>query len=210
MANFYQYRKAIAAFLNKEADWDSDNIYAALLGAGYTPNLDTDDYWNDISANEIANGNGYTTNGQLLTDCTITYTPANSWATTWAATTAVALNDVIRPASGNGYLYRAKAAGTTGGSAPTWPTTVGGEVTDGTVTWECVGTGVTVLDASDPAWASSNITARYVAIYDRSPGADTTRPLIGLIDQGAAVTSVNATWGVTFNAQGLMMFFAMQ
>jgi len=210
MATFYQYRKAIAAFLNKEADWNSDNIYAALLGAGYTPNLDTDDYWNDISANEIANGNGYTTNGQLLTGCTITYTPANSWGTAHATSTAFAANDVVRPSTGNGYLYRAKVAGTTAGSAPTWPTTVGSEVTDGGVTWECVGTGVTVLDANDPSWSNSNITARYVAIVDRSPGSDATRPLIGLIDQGAAVTSVNAAWGVTFNAQGLMMFFAMQ
>lgn len=210
MATFYQYRKAIAAFLNKEADWNSDNIYAALLGAGYTPNLDTDDYWNDISANEIANGNGYTTNGQLLTGCTITYTPANSWGTAHATSTAFAANDVVRPSTGNGYLYRAKVAGTTAGSAPTWPTTVGSEVTDGGVTWECVGTGVTVLDANDPSWSNSNITARYVAIVDRSSGSDATRPLIGLIDQGAAVTSVNAAWGVTFNAQGLMMFFAMQ
>ena len=210
MATFYQYRKAIAAFLNKEADWNSDNIYAALLGAGYTPNFDTDDYWIDISANEIANGNGYTTNGQLLTGCTITYTPANSWGTAHATSTAFAANDVVRPSTGNGYLYRAKVAGTTGGSATTWPTTVGSEVTDGGVTWECVGTGDTVIDANDPSWASSNITARYVAIYDRSPGSDAARPLIGLIDQGAAVTSLNAAWGVTFNAQGLMHFFAMQ
>lgn len=210
MATFSQYRQAVSKFLNKEIDWNSDNIYAVLLGAGYTPNLDTHAYLSDIVASEIANGNGYTTNGQLLTSCTITYTPANSWANTWAATTAFALNYIIRPATGNGFLYRAKAAGTTGASAPTWPTTIGGEVSDGTVTWECVGMGDTVIDANDPSWPSSNITARYVALVDRSPGSDATRPLIGLIDQGAAVTSVNAAWGATFDTQGIMHFFAMQ
>lgn len=210
MATFSQYRQFVSKLLNKEIDFNTDTIYAALLGAGYTPNLDTHAYWSDVVASEIANGNGYTTNGQLLASCTITYTAANSWATTWAATTAFALNTVIRPATGNGFLYRAKAAGTTAGTTPTWPTTLGGEVTDGTVTWECVGMGITVIDAADPAWTSSNITARYVAIYDRSPASDATRPLIGLIDQGAAVTSVNATWGVTFDAQGITNFFAMQ
>ena len=210
MATFSQYRQFVSKLLNKEIDFNTDTIYAALLGAGYTPNLDTHAYWSDVVASEIANGNGYTTNGQLLASCTITYTAANSWATTWAATTAFALNTVIRPATGNGFLYRAKAAGTTAGTTPTWPTTLGGEVTDGTVTWECVGMGITVIDAADPAWTSSNITARYVVLVDRSPGSDATRPLIGLIDQGAAVTSINATWGVTFDAQGITNFFAMQ
>lgn len=209
MATATQYRKVQSQVWNKEIDWNSDTIYAALLTASYTPNLDTDDYWNDISANEVANGNGYTTNGQLLTGCTITYTPANSWATTWVANTAYAADYVVRPTTGNGYLYRVKSAGTSHASVePTWPTTIGGEVTDSGVTWECAGKGVTVLDANDPSWTSSNITARYIAIVDRSPGTDATRPLIALIDQGAAVTTVNGTWAATFDAQGILMWFA--
>lgn len=209
MATTYQYRKALAAFLNKEADWNSDNIYAALLTSSYTPNYDTHDYFDDVVANEVANGNGYTTNGVLLTSCTITYTAANSWGTTWAAATAYAAGYVVRPTSGNGYLYRVKSAGTSHASTePTWPTTVGGEVTDNGVTWECAGMGVTVLDADNPSWSSSNISARYVAIYDRSPGSDAARPLIALVDQGATATSVNGTWGATFDSQGLLLFFA--
>lgn len=210
MATTSQFRQMLAKFLNKEIDFNSDNIYAALLGAGYTPALDTHAYWSDVVASEIANGNGYVTNGQLLSSPIITYTAANSWASQWTGSTAYALNDVVRPTAGNGYLYRAKAAGTTSASQPTWPTTVGGEVTDGGVTWECVGMGVTVIDAADPSWTSATITARYVVIYDRSPASDATRPLICLIDQGSAVSSTNGTWSVAFNAQGLIMFFAAQ
>lgn len=51
---------------NKEIDIDSDAWYCGLL-TGYTPDQDNHDYWNDIVASEVANGNGYTTNGYLLT-----------------------------------------------------------------------------------------------------------------------------------------------
>lgn len=41
----------------------------------------------------------------------------------------------------NGNLQRVKTAGTSGGSAPTWSTTIGGTTIDGGITWECLGTG---------------------------------------------------------------------
>jgi hypothetical protein len=41
----------------------------------------------------------------------------------------------------NGNLQRVKVAGTSGGSAPSWSTTIGGTTTDGGITWECIGTG---------------------------------------------------------------------
>lgn len=59
---------------------------------------------------------------------------------TWAATTAKTINSLVVPTSANGYYYKCTIAGTTAGSAPTWPTTIGNTVVDGTVTWRCEGT----------------------------------------------------------------------
>jgi hypothetical protein len=59
--------------------------------------------------------------------------------TAWQASHAYVLGDVVVPAAGleNGFRYECTTAGTSGGSAPTWPTTEGGTVADGTVTWTC-------------------------------------------------------------------------
>jgi hypothetical protein len=51
-----------------------------------------------------------------------------------ANSTAYSLNAVVN--GGNGHLYRVKVAGTSGGSAPTWPTDHYATVVDGGVTWE--------------------------------------------------------------------------
>lgn len=69
-------------------------------------------------------------------------TPTNYYvglltAAVWTASTTYALGDYVVTASSNnnGRLYKCTTAGTSGASAPTWPTTDGGTVTDNTVVW---------------------------------------------------------------------------
>lgn len=52
-------------------DLDTDSFVVALLGAGYTPSVNVDDTWSDISANQIT-GTGYTAGGAALTSVTVT------------------------------------------------------------------------------------------------------------------------------------------
>lgn len=201
------YRQALSKSLNKEWDWDSDAITVTLHTASYTPNLDTHDYVDDLT-NELANGSGYTTGGVVLSSLTRTYTAANSWATTAATSTAYALGRVVRPTSGNGFLYRAAVAGTSGGSAPTWGTVVGGTTTDGGVTWENVGSGVIVLDAADPSWATFSAGPfRYAVFSDRTPGTAGTQPLLGITDFGSNQTGGGGPYSVQFSDQGVFQIF---
>lgn len=55
----------------------------------------------------------------------------------WSAATVKALDDRARTSTANGYRYKATVGGTTGSTEPTWPTTIGNTVVDGTVTWTC-------------------------------------------------------------------------
>ena len=46
-------------------DLSSDTIKLAAVTSSYTPNIDTHDFWDDVSANE-ASGTGYTAGGATL------------------------------------------------------------------------------------------------------------------------------------------------
>ena len=58
----------------------------------------------------------------------------------WAASTAYALGDTRRAATAQvtGLFFKCVTAGTSGGSEPVWPTDIGVEATDGSVTWKAI------------------------------------------------------------------------
>ena len=69
-----------------------------------------------------------------------TYLNASAWTTVASGTANIQREgvSVIPLATKNGRKYLATTSGTSGASEPTWPTTVGDTVVDGTVTWKCV------------------------------------------------------------------------
>jgi hypothetical protein len=56
----------------------------------------------------------------------------------WSASAAVSAGAVRRPTTTNNRIYQAGGAGTTGGTEPTWPTTIGATVVDNDITWTCI------------------------------------------------------------------------
>lgn len=153
---------------------------------------------------EVTTGSGYTQGGVALASVAWASVLANNWTGVWAALTAYSLGKIIRPSTGNGYLYKCVAAGTSGGSAPTWGTTVGGLTTDGSVTWLNIGTSVAQLTANNVAWTVSGvITYRYAVLYDAA-----TNDLIALFDplsnqSGPSSGTININWDAT---NGVMVF----
>jgi hypothetical protein len=66
-----------------------------------------------------------------------------TWYTTAAVSTAYTSGQTVVPVAATGYYYKCTTAGTSGATAPTWPTTIGSTVTDGTAVWTCWGVTVT-------------------------------------------------------------------
>lgn len=56
----------------------------------------------------------------------------------WVKLTAFNLNDRVALNPYNGFYYYCSIAGTSGANQPAWPTTTGGTVTDGGVTWTAI------------------------------------------------------------------------
>lgn len=66
------YGNAPLAFFNEEIDLLSDTIKVALTTSSYTPNQDTDDYFDDVT--DEVSGTNYTAGGATLANDTLTYT----------------------------------------------------------------------------------------------------------------------------------------
>ncbi len=60
---FTLYGAAIEALSKGTIDLDSNNFSVILVTNSYTPSVNVDDTYSDLSAHEVANGNGYTTRG---------------------------------------------------------------------------------------------------------------------------------------------------
>ncbi len=133
---------------------DLGDASMAALAAGHQARLETLAGWHKTF---VAGNTAITTAGELraadldlqlaqsavdeLADCLsdLYESPdATLQSTVHANNTAYALYQTTEPATRNGYRYRCTVAGTSGSSPPTWPTTIGNTVVDGTVTWTCV------------------------------------------------------------------------
>jgi len=105
MATTKTYGSLITKAFNKEIDWDTDTIKVALVTSSYTPNQDTHDYWDDVSANE-ASGTGYTAGGATLGSKTVGYTSGTNVTkfdaadVSWTSSTITARYAVVYVSTG--------------------------------------------------------------------------------------------------------------
>lgn len=122
----------------------------------------------------------------------------------WAASTAYSVGDkVISLASFNGRMYRCTTSGTSGGSEPTWPTTAGGTVADGSVVWTEMTpdfqAGTNIPEVSGGSYARVGVTradANFKGTHGSTSGASSGTG--GNIKNAGAITfaAPTANWGV--------------
>lgn len=174
--------------------WASHTLKLGLLTSSASPSLGTWVHWSDVT-NETT-GTGYSAGGVTVSTPTHVITAANSWGTAAATSTAYTAGQIVRPSSGNGFLYRCVTAGTSGGSAPSWPTTVGLDVTDGSAVWVNAGESITVYSTASASWSTATISAQYGVLYDANSGTASTEPLIALINFGTTISSTANTFTV--------------
>lgn len=67
-------------------DIDTDTIKCALVTSSYTPSAAHDE-WADVSANEVATGDGYTTGGATVSGFSVTDAMIDCSDISWAALT---------------------------------------------------------------------------------------------------------------------------
>jgi hypothetical protein len=135
-----------------------------FMAVGSTILLDTSSYNAEMRVRTDPDGTvallATVANGRLA----IGYDPPK-----WTVNTAKALGNQVVPTVVNGWVYEAVAAGTThAATQPTWPTTLGAVVTDGTVTWRNVSTdvGVTNFRVTLPASYTDGLTDWGYGQYD--------------------------------------------
>jgi len=91
---------------NIDFDSGGDTFKIALMTDSYSPDVDNDDFWSDISADETS-GTGYTAGGETLANQAVTREDANDRAVwdaddvVWSASTITAAKAVIYKDTGN-------------------------------------------------------------------------------------------------------------
>lgn len=200
-----KYRQVDLEAFTAKINLQTDPLWLLLMGTSYLPQPDTHKLSTDLTG-ELPTGGGYTAGGMQIAGQGFTYTTAGAWPTTWTASTAHAVEDVVRPNPANGYLYRCSVAGTSAATPPTWPLGVGQTVTDGSVTWECCGGGVTALTASNETWPAP-FTAGPIGsavIVDKivTPGI-----LIAYSTFSPAITGQGGSFVEQFNPSGVFYLF---
>ena len=113
--------------------------------AGYTTSLAGPDYLPLEHGTYVGGTTAASSHLMQTTERTFFSPPVQAGAKIWTLSTAYSHNEVITPSTPNGYSYYARLASPYGGTVnssgtePTpWPTTNGGTIVEGDITWVCV------------------------------------------------------------------------
>lgn len=197
------YPQGFGEIMGGTVDWVNDTIKVALMGTGFAYD-DTDDFWDDVSANDYGSATGYTAGGETITTAAIVESDS-SVLTARANSTAYVVGDIVRTATDSNRVFVCVAAGTSDASEPAGMATLGQlrEITDGTVVWVAVGRAVTILDGDAVSWTGLDQTGTDGAVIWKDTGTPSTSPLLGAIEFDTTETPTDLT--ITPPGEGYLM-----
>jgi hypothetical protein len=179
-----------------------DTLKAILVNAA-SPTF-TSSGWGSYSdvTGELTTGGGYTSGGVTLSGKTLTLTDANSWGTSWAANTAYTVGQIVKPVSGNGYVYRCVVSGTSGGGvAPTGGTNASPIVVTAAAHGLSTGNAITIASVT----GNTNMNAASLAVVLNSSTYNLMNPsTLALINGNGAFggsPTIVPTWPTTIGQQ---------
>ena len=204
----YTYPHAVKNFLEGDIDLLADTIKLAYLSSAHTRDM-TDEFWSDVSANEISADGDYAAGGTSLGTKLVTPVFSSSF-NAWQASTTYAVGDLVRAVADNGHVFQCIAAGTSGGTEPSWDTNQHQNTADNTCEWVEFGVAtVRFTFAADVRTSSGTLgPARFAVVYKDS-GTPGTSPLIAIDDFGSDQSaSGGGTLTYTPDPDGLITFGA--
>ena len=140
----------------------------------------------------------------------VTRIDANNFNYTIAATTQIPIGTAtilrqevaVTPVTKNGRKYICTGAGTSGGTEPAWPTTIGATVADGTATWTCSELSLSNILSRLDALSGTNQTTTYGANRSISIGPATLITVNSISTAAGVATITTATnHGITTGTQ---------
>lgn len=113
----------------------------------------------------------------------------------WQASHTYAVGDRVAPTVPDGYVRRVNSAGgvstgTTGGSEPAWPTTLGATITDGNIVWRC--SSINGISETSTVW-STGLSRSLDSKCRPTSGTTYTFEVVGLTNTGTS-SGTQPTW----------------
>lgn len=113
----------------------------------------------------------------------------------WRANEQFSLAEFIRPERATGYAYECTVPGTSAARAPSFPTTIGAIVPDGSVTWTCRAAGANGLNPISSPAAVSEPTGLTIA----SVSVSESTKILAAYGGGTAGQAFDAKFSFTLN-----------
>lgn len=96
----------------------------------------------------------------------LAFGPAFVISTAYTAASGATPGSRVTPTTQNGFYYRCTTGGTSGGSEPSWPTTIGNTVASGTCVFTCEGVCPTLYTPTSPSYTVPTYTQQPMSVME--------------------------------------------